>query len=76
LKNPPIKRLEIVGSGEMKKRRRAGRKVGQQPKAAKATAPGGDVAKVDSASPISVSDFNPIEIRGEPLSVTVLRERR
>ena len=60
----------------MKKRKRAGRKVNRQPKAAKSTSPGGNPANVDKVVSLSVSDFKPIEIRGEPLSATVLRDRR
>lgn len=60
----------------MKKRKRAGRKVNRQPRAAKATAPGGEDLNADSGASPSELDFKPIKIRGEPLSVTVLRERR
>ena len=60
----------------MKKRKRAGRKVIRQPKAAKAAPRGVNAGSVNGGSPIPVSDFKPIEISGEPLSVTVLRERR
>jgi hypothetical protein len=60
----------------MKKRKRARRKVDRQPKAAKAIAQGGNAANVDRVTPLAELDFKPIEISGEPLSVTVLRDRR
>jgi hypothetical protein len=60
----------------MKKRQRTDRKISQQPKAAKAAVPDRDAAKVSGGSSRSELEFKPIEIRGEPLSVTVLRDRR
>jgi len=59
----------------MKKRKHVARKEKQQSKPAKAST-SRDVRKVDNESPISVPAFKPIEIRGEPLSTTILRERR
>ena len=76
MKNAPIRRLENVRGGEMKKCKRSFRKVDRQPKAAKATAQGGNAANVDRVTPLAELDFKPIEISGEPLSVTVLRDRR
>jgi hypothetical protein len=66
----------LFRGGEMKKRKRARRKVDRQPTVAKATAQGGNAAKFDRVTPLTELDFKPIEIRGEPLSVTVLRDRR
>jgi hypothetical protein len=74
LKNHPIKKLEIVVGDEMKKRQRASRK-SPPPKAAKAAAPEPAV-KAGSGSSLAGWDFKPVEIRGEPLFATVLRERR
>jgi len=66
----------MVGGGEMKKRKPAGRKLNKQPKAANVTAPREDAVEFGHGASLSKSDFKPIEIRGEPLSATVLCERR
>jgi hypothetical protein len=76
LQDQPIKKLELVGGDEMKKRKRVGIKNRRRSKEAKTTVPSPAVAKVDSGSSLSELDFKPIEIRGEPLSITVLRNRR
>jgi hypothetical protein len=60
----------------MKKRKNKGGKDKGQSKAAKATTPGQVAAKARSGSPLSGWDFKPVVIRGEPLSATILRERR
>jgi hypothetical protein len=75
LRDQPIKRLELVGGDGMKKKR-IKRKEKRQSKGIKALAPSWAAAKVSGGPPVSACDFKPIEIRGEPLSATVLRERR
>jgi hypothetical protein len=71
------KRLEFVlEDGEMRKRKHIGRKEKRQSKAAEATTPSRAAAKLNSGSSLAELEFKPIQIRGEPLSVTVLRDRR
>jgi hypothetical protein len=60
----------------MKKQKRIERKEKRQSKEVKTPAPSQVAAKVSGGSPVSNYDFKPIEICGEPLSVTVLRDRR
>jgi hypothetical protein len=60
----------------MKSRKREGGKNKRRSEEAKTTVPDPAAAKVESGCFVSELKFKPIEIRGEPLSVTVLRDRR
>src|SRR6267378_1464681 len=59
-------RLEVVGGGEMKKRKSKGGKDKRQSKPAKATTAGRVAVKAGRGSSLSGLDFKPVVIRGEP----------